>query len=201
MASATSPGGGYRKGDGAQEENLFRRSDYFRSLDIDLDSIQDEIPERFYCSNDGQMRSLVDLTTMYPIDEYGAIYTSGLTFFRNSEDRGYEYMQKPLEGVHALAVAAYRNPKLDGNLLSPKYAVGMRKKLENLLSIAHYHQHDCLILSALGCGAFRNPPDHIAKLFRSVIEQYAGFFQTIIFAIIDDHNSGQRHNPEGNFKS
>ncbi|CAF4655711.1 unnamed protein product, partial [Rotaria magnacalcarata] len=81
------------------------------------------------------------------------------------------------------------------------YAVGMRKKLENLLSIAHYHQHDCLILSALGCGAFRNPPDHIAKLFRSVIEQYAGFFQTIIFAIIDDHNSGQRHNPEGNFKS
>ncbi|CAF4942118.1 unnamed protein product, partial [Rotaria magnacalcarata] len=54
----------------------------------------------------------------------------------------------------------------------------MRKKLENLLSIAHYHQHDCLILSALGCGAFRNPPDHVAKLFRSVIEQYAGFFQT-----------------------
>ncbi|CAF2147898.1 unnamed protein product [Rotaria magnacalcarata] len=201
MASATSPGGGYRKGDGAQEENLFRRSDYFRSLDIDLDSVQDEIPERFYCSNDGQMRSLVDLTTMYPIDDYGAIYTSGLTFFRKSEDKGYEYMEKPLEGVHALAVAAYRNPKLDGNLLSPKYAVGMRKKLENLLSIAHYHQHDCLILSALGCGAFRNPPDHVAKLFRSVIEQYAGFFQTIIFAIIDDHNSGQRHNPEGNFKS
>ncbi|CAF1213086.1 unnamed protein product [Rotaria magnacalcarata] len=201
MASATSPGGGYRKGDGAQEENLFRRSDYFRSLDIDLDSVQDEIPERFYCSNDGQMRSLVDLTTMYPIDEYGAIYTSGLTFFRKSEDKGYEYMEKPLEGVHALAVAAYRNPKLDGNLLSPKYAVGMRKKLENLLSIAHYYQHDCLILSALGCGAFRNPPDHVAKLFRSVIEQYAGFFQTIIFAIIDDHNSGQRHNPEGNFKS
>ncbi|CAF4679106.1 unnamed protein product, partial [Rotaria socialis] len=119
MASATSPGGGYRKGDGAQEENLFRRSDYFRSLDIDLDSIQDEIPERFYCSNDGKIRSLVDLTAMYPIDEYGAIYTSGLTFFRNSEDKGYEYMDKPLEGVHALAVAAYRNPKLDGNLLSP----------------------------------------------------------------------------------
>ncbi|CAF5011277.1 unnamed protein product, partial [Rotaria socialis] len=62
MANATSPGGEYRKGDEAQEENLFRRSDYFRSLDIDLDSIQDEIPERFYCSNDGKIRSLVDLT-------------------------------------------------------------------------------------------------------------------------------------------
>ncbi|CAF1539704.1 unnamed protein product, partial [Rotaria sordida] len=30
MASATRPGGGYRKGDGAQEENLFRRSDYYQ---------------------------------------------------------------------------------------------------------------------------------------------------------------------------
>ncbi|CAF3858744.1 unnamed protein product, partial [Rotaria sp. Silwood1] len=54
---------------------------------------------------------------------------------------------------------------------------------------------------ALGCGAFRNPPEHVAKIFRSVIEQYAGFFQTIIFAILDDHNTGQQHNPEGNFKS
>ncbi|CAF1635218.1 unnamed protein product, partial [Rotaria sp. Silwood1] len=52
MANATSPGGGYRKGDGAQEENLFRRSDYFRSLDVDLDRIQEETPERFICSSD-----------------------------------------------------------------------------------------------------------------------------------------------------
>ncbi|CAF1308780.1 unnamed protein product, partial [Rotaria sordida] len=33
------------------------------------------------------------------------------------------------------------------------------------------------------------------------IEQYAGFFQTIIFAIINDHNTGQQHNPQGNYKS
>ncbi|CAF4737279.1 unnamed protein product, partial [Rotaria sp. Silwood2] len=110
-------------------------------------------------------------------------------------------MEKPLEGVYSLAMAAYRNPKLDGNMLSPKYAVEMRKKIENIFSIAYKHKHDCLILSALGCGAFRNPSDHIAKLFRSVIQQYAGFIETIIFAIINDHNSGQKHNQQGNFKS
>ncbi|CAF4245688.1 unnamed protein product [Rotaria sp. Silwood2] len=201
MSSATSPGGGYRKGDGAQEENLFRRSDYFRSLDIDLDHIYEEIAERYYCSSDSEICLLPDSITMYPIEEFGAIYTSGLTFFRKSEDKGYSYMEKPLEGVYSLAMAAYRNPKLDGNILSPKYSVGMRKKIENLFSIAYNHKHDCLILSAFGCGAFKNPPDHIAKLFRSVIEQYAGFFQIIIFAIINDHNTGQQHNPQGNFKS
>ncbi|CAF4986055.1 unnamed protein product, partial [Rotaria magnacalcarata] len=33
MANVTNPGGRYRTDDGAQEENLFRRSDYYQSLD------------------------------------------------------------------------------------------------------------------------------------------------------------------------
>ncbi|CAF0936859.1 unnamed protein product [Rotaria sordida] len=138
---------------------------------------------------------------MYPMDEYGAIYTSGLTVFRQPENTGYEYMNKPLYGVCSLAMAAYRDPMLNGTMLAPKYAVGMRKKIENIFAIAYHHKHDCLVLSALGCGAFRNPPSYAAKLFHTVIEQYAGFFQSIIFAIIDDHNTGQQHNPQGNFKS
>ncbi|CAF4481234.1 unnamed protein product [Rotaria sp. Silwood2] len=200
MADAIIPGGGYITGDGTQEGNLFQRSDYFRSLDVGLDHIQEKQPERFYCSHDGQILSLSDHTKMYPIDEYGAIYTSGLTFFRKSSNNGYQYMDKPLKNVYVLGMPAYSSPKLDGNFLSPKYAVGLRKKIENIFSIAYYHKHDCLILSALGCGAFRNPPNHVSKLFRSVIEQYAGFFQTIIFSIIDDHNTGQKHNLRGNFK-
>ncbi|CAF3876655.1 unnamed protein product [Rotaria sp. Silwood1] len=200
MASGTSPGGGFRKGDGAQEENLFRRSDYFRSLDIGLDDFLPEQSVRFYCSSNGQLESLSDLKTMYPMDEYGAIYTSGLTFFRHSQDTGYDYMEKPLENVCAIAMAAYRDPKLEGNVLASKYAVGTRKKIENIFAIAYYHKHDSLVLSAFGCGAFHNPPTHITKLFSSVIDQYAGFFESIIFAIVDDHNARQRLNPEGNFK-
>eukprot|EP01048_Picozoa_sp_COSAG05_P035453 COSAG05_NODE_15416_length_370_cov_0.885609_1_plen_27_part_01 len=26
-----------------------------------------------------------------------------------------------------------------------------------------------MVLSALGCGAFRNPPDHVAALFRAAL--------------------------------
>ena len=42
-------------------------------------------------------------------------------------------------------------------------------------------------------------PEHIALLFKSVILQYAGFFKEIVFAIIDDHNTGGRLNRHGNF--
>jgi uncharacterized protein (TIGR02452 family) len=200
MASATSPGGGYRKGDGAQEENLFRRSDYCRSLDIGLDDFFQQRPERLHCSSDCQLEPMYVQNTMYPMDEYGAIYTSGITVFRQSEDTGYAFMQSPLENVCALAMAAYREPELKENTLAPKCAVGTRKKIENIFAIAYHHKHDSLVLSAFGCGAFKNPPDHIVKLFQSVIEQYAGFFESIVFAIIDDHNTGRQLNPEGNFR-
>ncbi|CAF4737266.1 unnamed protein product, partial [Rotaria sp. Silwood2] len=50
---------------------------YFRSLDIDLDHICEDISERCHCSHDGEICSLFDVSTMYPMDEYEAIYTSG----------------------------------------------------------------------------------------------------------------------------
>ncbi|CAF2098037.1 unnamed protein product [Rotaria magnacalcarata] len=200
MANATSPGGGYRKGDGAQEENLFRRSDYCRSLDVGLDDVHKQPSTRYHCSSNCKLDRLSDDGSMYPMNEFGAIYTSGLTVFRQPEDTGYAFMKKPLENVCSLAMAAYRDPKLDRNMLAGKYAVGMRKKIENIFAIAYHHRHQSLVLSAIGCGAFKNPPEHVVQLFRSVIEQYAGFFKLIIFAIIDDHNSGSHLNPEGNFK-
>ena len=200
MANATTPGGGYRKGDGAQEENLFRRSDYFRSLDIELDNYLTRRSERFSRTSDCQEQRLADQKRIYPMEEFGAIYTSGLTVFRGPEDAGYPFMKKPLQNVCAVAMAAYREPQLQNNMLAPKYAVGTRKKIENIFAIAYHHKHDSIVLSALGCGAFKNPPDHVADLFQSVIEQYAGFFKLIVFAIINDHNACGILNPEGNFE-
>ncbi|CAF4400674.1 unnamed protein product, partial [Rotaria sordida] len=86
MASSTSPGGGFRKGDGAQEENIFRRSDYCRSLDIGLDEFLKERTDRLHCSSDCRLDRISDPNNMYPMNEYGAIYTSGITVFRQSEE-------------------------------------------------------------------------------------------------------------------
>ncbi|RUP16545.1 hypothetical protein BC936DRAFT_139523, partial [Jimgerdemannia flammicorona] len=139
MASATSPGGGYRRGDGAQEENIFRRSNYFLSLD---DPMNPRCPT-------------------YPIAEFGGIYTPDVTIFRDSEDSGYAFRRTPFT-MDFIAVAAYRKPKLQNNCLSAEDAAKTRRKIEAIFAIALHKGHDSLLLSALGCGAFQNPPKQIA---------------------------------------
>ncbi|CAF1367547.1 unnamed protein product, partial [Didymodactylos carnosus] len=201
MANAVSPGGGYRRGDGAQEENIFRRTNYYTSLNYFLEPNQQHTDhQRFECSAHTTLTALADNESMYPIHEFGAIYTSGITAFRATEQRGYEYLSTPIYNMSSIALAAYQKPDTyGGDRLAPKYAVGTRKKIENLFAIAFVNGHDSLILSALGCGAFHNPPSHIASIFKTVIEQYAGFFRQIIFAIVDDHNTGKQMNPNGNY--
>ncbi|CAF0808653.1 unnamed protein product [Adineta ricciae] len=197
MANAYNPGGGYRQGDGAQEESLFRRSNYYQSLDAELDG--DKPSARYRYDSNGALEQLAPSDALYPMDKYGAIYTSGLTVFRQPEEVGYGYMPIPMYDVCSIAMAAYRDPKIEHNLLAAKYSLGTRKKIENIFAIAHHNKHDSLVLSAFGCGAFHNPPRHIAAIFKSVIEQYAGYFKCIYFAIIDDHNAGSSLNPQGNY--
>ncbi|CAF4956701.1 unnamed protein product [Rotaria sp. Silwood1] len=197
MANKTNPGGGYRKGDGAQEENLFRRSNYYQSLDIEI--ADNDRSERLHCNDKCELTKISKLDSFYPMDEFGAIYTTGITVFRQTESSGYAFMKTPLYNVCAIAMAAHREPKLKNNrTLENKFAATTQKKIENIFAIAHHHKHDCLVLSAFGCGAFKNPPGHIASIFKSVIYQYAGFFNTIYFAIVDDHNTGNKINPQGN---
>ena len=198
MANATSPGGGYRKGDGAQEENIFRRSDYYHSLDAEI--AEKGRAERFACTQKCDLRQVKGYNGLYPMEEFGAIYTSGITVFRHTEERGYDFMKNPMYNVCSIAMAAYRDPPLTkNNTLENKAATNTRKKIENIFAIGHHQKHDCLVLSAFGCGAFKNPPKHVALLFKSVVYQYAGYFKEIYFAIVDDHNTGNRINPEGNF--
>ncbi|CAF1043805.1 unnamed protein product [Rotaria sordida] len=197
MANQTNPGGGYRKGDGAQEENLFRRSNYYQSLDVEI--ADDDASERLHCNDKCELKPILKRDSFYPMDEFGAIYTTDITVFRQIEANGYAFMRSPLYNVSAIAMAAYREPKLKNNkTLENKFAITTKKKIENIFAIAYHHKHDCLVLSAFGCGAFKNPPSHIASIFKSVIYQYAGFFNAIYFAIVDDHNTGNKINPQGN---
>merc|ERR1711933_112846 len=52
-----------------------------------------------------------------------------------------------------------------------------------------------LVLGAWGCGAFGNPPDHVAKIFREELSsaEFRGAFRQIVFAIIDPRGDGNYH--------
>jgi uncharacterized protein (TIGR02452 family) len=90
-----------------------------------------------------------------------------------------------------IAVAAYSRPPIAGGRLLPDVAEKTLRKLRLIFQIAQSEGHDALVLSALGCGAFRNPPSHMAELFKQVLDEgWRRAFRVVRFAIFDDHNAG-----------
>ncbi len=181
MASRRNPGGGVRNGAGAQEEYLFRCSNYYRSL-------FQFVP---FAPDFGLRRARY----RYPLDEnYGGIYSPEVTIFRGSEERGYPLLKAPWR-VNMVAVSGMNSPKLfklnGKERIVAGLVEGVKNKMRTIFRIACKHGQRNLVLGALGCGAFHNPPEHVAELFRAVLaeQEFAGAFQRICFAIKSDSNS------------
>lgn len=89
MASRQNPGGGVTGGAGAQEENIFRRTNLFKSLYQFAD----------YADEYGIERSRYS----YPLDRNtGGIYSANVTVFRASEHNGYALLKKPYRIVFSI---------------------------------------------------------------------------------------------------
>lgn len=175
LASELNPGGGWSNGALAQEECIFLRSTYDLSLNSD------------HNIDTGR-------TWRYPIPLTGGVYSPGVLVFRSGEDEGYR-IWKWKESVYFdfVAVAALRRPRLtpEGRM-TDRDANITKEKIRTILRIAWDTGHSVLLLGALGCGAFRNPPHHVAELFRAVFneEEFRGRFEQIHFAILDSRGEG-----------
>jgi uncharacterized protein (TIGR02452 family) len=191
MASAKNPGGGVYGGAGAQEEYLFRCSDYYRFL------FQFADPASFDCEKEYGIPH--NLRHSYPLKRnYGGIYSHGVTIFRDTEANGYALLEKPWQ-VNFVAVAANNIRKyMNGRTTIPdKFIPSTLSLIRAILRIAYNNGQLRLVLGAFGCGAFANPPKHMAQLFKQVFDEpeFQGLFKEIHFAIIEDHNShGQNYN-------
>ena len=182
LASRKNPGGGVYGGAGAQEEYCFRCSDYFRSL----------YQYKDYGPDYGVERS----GESYPMDRnFGGVYSPNVTIFRGTEAEGYPFLEKPWK-VNFIAVAGINNPDTmtgkDGRKwMTPPMVAITRNKLRTILNIAIDNEVDILVLGAIGCGAFHNPPHHVAHLFKEIFAEpaYAHAFKKVVFAIKKDHNS------------
>jgi uncharacterized protein (TIGR02452 family) len=163
MASDYCPGGGVRKGSSAQEEELFRRSDYWMHL----------VPLK---------------QQEYPLLKSKAILNRGVTVIKRSGD--YKN-QRPFFVIDCLAIAAIRNPKLKHGKYSETDELIMRNKIKQIYQVAAKNGSTCLVLGALGCGAFGNPPLEVARLFKEELQPYINTFQSVVFAILCDQNDIQ----------
>ena len=189
MASRRNPGGGVPTGAGAQEETLFRRTNLFRSL--------------YQFAPYAEQYGIKPSHHQYPLDRnYGGVYTPNAIYFRESEQKGYALLEKPV-CLSFITVAGMNRPDLtDYGMIADHHVEPIKNKIRTIFRIGLVHGHDSLVLGALGCGAFRNPPRHVARLFHEVMDEpeFKDKYRRVIFAILDDHNAHQKHNPVGNFR-
>ena len=132
---------------------------------------------------------------------FGGVYTPNAIVFRGTEQEGYPLLDKPFQ-MAFIAVAGINRPALESpERIVPDLVEPVKNKIRTIFRIGLLHGHDSLVLGALGCGAFRNPPSHIAKLFHEVMEEpeFKNKYKLLLFAILDDHNARLKHNPDGNY--
>jgi hypothetical protein len=174
MANAYVPGGAYVEGAPAQEENLFRRSNCHFAMDSEqMGPLERYIPSMTALLNGETGRVYLDteqprVCVRGPEDSTAA-------------DLGYRWLaDDEIFAFYELRAAArdYR----DGERFDERDARSrIRAQLDTLIDGGVRHA----VLSAFGCGAFRNPAREIARLYRESIEERRGEFACIAFAIHD----------------
>lgn len=179
MANRHTPGGGVLNGARAQEESLFRQSNLCVSL-------------YQYSDYHAGLLGLAKGDGSYPMDRNtGGIYSGRVTFFRTSQRQGDKLVDTPFECA-VVSVAAINRPDLNAQgRLVPWAVEATERKIRTMLRIGLVHGHDAIVLGAWGCGAFHNPPEHMAEIFDAVLHEpeFENKFKVVRFAVIEDHNS------------
>lgn len=173
MANAYVPGGAYVEGAVAQEENMFRRTDcHFHITDEDYDPARD--------------RYLAEKTGLL-LAKQGRVYldtTRPRVCIRGAEDRaaadlGYRWLSEdevfPFFELRAAAQDLRGGKPFDESEARRRIAAQFETLQDN--NVTH------VVFGAFGCGAFLNPADQVARLYKAEIERRTTHFRVIAFAI------------------
>jgi uncharacterized protein (TIGR02452 family) len=61
----------------------------------------------------------------------------------------------------------------------------LQARIRRVVAIARAFGYSALVLGAWGCGAFHNDPERTARDFRIALDEQAGGFAEVVFAISD----------------
>jgi len=166
-------GGCVSSGSEAQEESIFRRTNYFQSL----------------------------LQNMYPIRPNEAIYSSGISVIKTSEKTNWEVIPtNEIQQLDFVACPGIKYPKTvvinNEKRLLDKDVEKLKKKIKLILQIAVKNNHDTIILGAIGCGVWGSPIKHVSEIFKEVLEEFDGVVLNYYFAIMTTNDDNTDHNKD-----
>ena len=177
FASATTPGGGVRKGSSAQEEALCRVSNLYLCL------TDKKLWESFYQKNRDAKNN---------IHTDDIIYTPDVMVIKNDD---YKTLQESdYFRVDVITCAAPNLRKVPANSFNRDegepiqlsdeelYKVHYKRAIK-IMEVACANNVEVLILGAFGCGAFRNNPNVVAKAYKDAVEHFRHAFKEIEFAV------------------
>lgn len=152
-------GGGVELGCPAQEEECFRRSNYFKTF----------------------------TQKYHPFNILDTLLSKDVEYYRKGFNDKYELMEVPVK-VDMIASPAVCNPERNSKyFLNEQDVKLMEYKIHMLVQVAIRNNNDILVLSAWGCGAFGCPPYHMGNIFKKVLSQYNGVFEKIVFCIMGNN--------------
>jgi uncharacterized protein (TIGR02452 family) len=172
LASERSPGGGWQNGAMAQEEALCYRSSLYLSLH----------------------------KSYYPIPSLSAIYSPDVLIIRDASSAGHALRCSDISScpvTSVISIAALRHPTLtdDGRKFKNEgQRAETKRKIRLVLRLAASKGHTRLVLGALGCGVFSNPPKEVAGCFLEVFREpefTGGWWEEIVFAVLDNAVDGE----------
>lgn len=162
-------GGVVDLGSGAQEESLWRRT--------------------ALCATQTQ--------EFYPLCqvEQSLIYSPRVAVLRDTESNTYAWLDKPWF-TSFIACPALKYPRWvaseeepDGDL-SEMDKAELAARLRLILDVAIQKGHDAIVLGPMGCGAWKNPPRAVARVFQRVLAEYTGHFREIVVAALTTDKRG-----------
>ena len=166
-------GGWVSSGSEAQEESIFRRTNYFQSL----------------------------LQNMYPIQPNEAIYSPGISVIKKSEKENWEIIPtNEIQKLDFVAIPGLKYPETitvnNEKRLFDRDVEILKKKIKLIFQVAVKNNHDTIILGAIGCGVWGSPRKHVAEIFKEVLEELDGFVLNYYFAIMTTNDDNTDHNKD-----
>jgi hypothetical protein len=173
MANAYVPGGAYVEGAVAQEENMFRRTDcHFQVGDEDYEPVTD-------CYRPEKTRLLLAQDGRVYLDFRRPRVCIRGPEDRSSHDLGYGWLSDD-EVFPFLEMRASAQDLRGGRPFSEDEA---RRRISAQFETLEAHRVRHVVFGAFGCGAFKNPADQVARIYRDEIHARSSEFSVIAFAI------------------